>query len=338
MEIRKVQITGGSSYVVSLPKEWATSMRIKKNDPLGLVAQNDGTLLITTKLSGETAHRTKLFRVGRSTNPELFFRCLIAAYITGYTTITVASTGRIPPAVRIAVRDFTRIAIGQEVGEESDASITIKDLLNPVEMPFDSTLQRMYIIVRGMHEDAIIGLKAGNRVLAEDVIARDNDVDRLQWLIARQYRLIMSDGSLAKRMGVSTGTATNYLMISRIIERIGDHAVNIAKNSIPLFCEEPDASLIVDIESASRVALAIYDASIRSLFKKDIVEANGSILAVQTLAVQCEEISHTALRQKTAIAVSVGYIAESIRRLGEYSKDISENVINDLVSEEAEMR
>ncbi len=42
MEIRKVQITGGSSYVVTLPKDWAESLKIKKNDPLGLIVQPDG--------------------------------------------------------------------------------------------------------------------------------------------------------------------------------------------------------------------------------------------------------------------------------------------------------
>ena len=53
MEIRKVQVTGGSSYVITLPKEWVKSMEIQKNDPVGLIAQPDGTLLITPKPSGE---------------------------------------------------------------------------------------------------------------------------------------------------------------------------------------------------------------------------------------------------------------------------------------------
>ena len=30
----------------------------------------------------------------------------------------------------------------------------IRDLLNPVEMPFDKTIRRMHILVRTMHEDA----------------------------------------------------------------------------------------------------------------------------------------------------------------------------------------
>ncbi|MFZ1898459.1 AbrB/MazE/SpoVT family DNA-binding domain-containing protein, partial [Methanoregula sp.] len=37
MELRRVQMTGGSSFVVTLPKDWITEMRIKKNDPVGLI-------------------------------------------------------------------------------------------------------------------------------------------------------------------------------------------------------------------------------------------------------------------------------------------------------------
>jgi hypothetical protein len=38
--------------------------------------------------------------------------------------------------------------------------------------------------------------------------------------------------------------------------------------------------------------------------------------------------------EETKIALAVSYIAESIRRSGEYASDISENVINHLVSKE----
>ena len=49
MEVRKVQKTGGSSYIITLPKEWVNSSNIKKNDALGMIVQTDGTLLITPK-------------------------------------------------------------------------------------------------------------------------------------------------------------------------------------------------------------------------------------------------------------------------------------------------
>jgi hypothetical protein len=40
------------------------------------------------------------------------------------------------------------------------------------------------------------------------------------------------------------------------------------------------------------------------------------------------------LKQDTFVAIRVGYIAESIRRTGEYAGDISETVINLLMENE----
>ena len=170
MEIRKVQITGGSSYIITLPKDWAKSSNIKKNDPLGLIIQPDGTLLVTPKITDERLQKIKEFDVGDINEPTYFFRCLIGAYIAGYTTIKIKSTERMPPFVRMIVGKFTQTTIGQEVVEETDKSITIKDLLDPAEMPFDSTIKRMHTIVKSMYEDVISALKNSDRKVLEDVI------------------------------------------------------------------------------------------------------------------------------------------------------------------------
>ena len=59
MEIRRIQMTGGSSYVLTLPKEWVESLDIKKNDPLGVMVQPDGTLLISKNTSSDQIQRAK---------------------------------------------------------------------------------------------------------------------------------------------------------------------------------------------------------------------------------------------------------------------------------------
>ena len=71
-----------------------------------------------------------------------------------------------------------------------------------------------------------------------------------------------------------------------------------------------------------------------SFFKKDIKASSETIESVTKLESLCEEINALALKQKGVVALSVGYIVESIRRIGEYAEDISENVINHLVGEE----
>lgn len=334
MEIRRVQITGGSSYVITLPKEWVRSLNIKKNDSLGLLIQSDGTLLITPKIVDEQSQSIKVFDVDDKTDQMYLLRQLIGAYIAGYTSIKLKSEYRMPSSVRTSVRKFTEITIGQEVVEETDVYIIIKDLLKPAEMPFDSTIKRMHLIVKSMHEDAISALQTCNRKIAEEILLRDNDVDRLHWLVARQHNIILQNVSLAEKMKIPIGMTSTYFFISRIIERMGDHVVRIAKNVLTLADSDLNKKIGERIQSASNLALDIFNKSIGSFFRKDIRASNKNIESVKKLEVQCGEINKLASKQEGTIAISIGYIVESIRRIGEYAEDISEIAINYIVGVE----
>jgi len=334
MEIRRVQVTGGASFVVTLPKDWAESQKIVKNDPVGLVVQPDGTLLITKQITEDPVQRVKEIDSTAITDPAFLFRILIGAYITGFTVIRITTKVRFPPFVRTVVRDFTQMTIGQEVVEETEAVITIKDLLNPSEMPYDNTLKRMFVIIKTMHEDAVTALETHNRSLAMDVIKRDTDADRLNWLIARQTNMILQNASLSRKMGISPNMATNYYMLSRIIERVGDHAVRIAEHSLPIIDVDFDKKFMNAIRKASALSLEIFDRSIVSFFNADMKEAHRNVEALTALENICGEINNMVLKQDALVALNIAYISESIRRAGEYAGDISETVINLLVDNE----
>ena len=334
MEIRRVQMTGGSSYIVTLPKEWIKTLNIHKNDPIGLFQQSDGTLLISSKMDREQTQRIKEFKVNDEIDNQLLLRKLIGAYIAGYNSIKIQSRGRMPSGVRLTVRNFTQTTIGQEVVEETDNSIVLKDLLNPAEMPFHRTIKRMHIMAKGMYEDTIHGLIKNDKELTEDVLTRDNEIDRLHWLVARQHNIILRNINFAEKMGITTGVATTSFLISRIVERIGDHIIRIAENVIKIIESKIDKDLIEKINEASQLSLNIFNKSIGSFSKRDILDANKNFDMVKKLEKKCEEINTLALKQDPKDSIPIGYIVESIRRIGEYAEDISENVINYLIGEE----
>lgn len=336
MEIRRVQVTGGSSYIITLPKDWIKSWNIQKNDPIGLLTQSNGSLMVTPKIEREEKQRVKEFTIKSGVDHDELFRQLIAAYITGYNTMQVKASGRIPPEARTVIREFIQSTIGQEVIEETEKAITLKDLVNPAEMPFHRTIKRMYIIVRGMLEDSFTSLTDQKQQLAEDIIIRDNEVDRLHWLIARQQNILQRNLSLAEKIGTSPEMATTYYLVSRIIERIGDHATRISKNVLTLLHKDVDEAVVNKISEGGQLSLEIFDKSLGALFRKNIHAANENIDSVENLESLCDEINAIALQQKGDIALSVGYIVDSIRRIGEYAEDISENVINHLVGQETE--
>ena len=48
-DFRKVQVTGGNSFVVSLPKAWVNDIGLRASDPVAVMVQPDSSLLIVPR-------------------------------------------------------------------------------------------------------------------------------------------------------------------------------------------------------------------------------------------------------------------------------------------------
>ncbi|TXT54383.1 MAG: PhoU family transcriptional regulator [Candidatus Thorarchaeota archaeon] len=332
MEIRKVQITGGSSYIISLPKEWIEKRHIEKGDSLGLVPQQDGSLLITDRLGVEEEHATKEINLDDIKNARHLFRVLLACYIMGYSRIIIRSTEDIETSFHNCVIEFTQGVIGPEIIEETSQHIIIKDLLNPAEMPMDKTARRMLVLVQNMMRNTLESIENGDLATAETVIGKDAYINRLHWLVSRQLNMMMRDLGIARKMNVTQQEAIFYYMITRFIERIGDHMVMVARNSMVLIEAGVHDELQPAINTAMGYAMGLVEKSIEAWFKKDLKLAQEILDSFYELVGVCEEISSIKLDCKDVDpSVAQGYIAESIRRMGAYASDISELVIDYIV-------
>jgi len=328
IETRKVQKTGGSTYIVSLPREWIDKHGIQVKDTVGILSQPDGNLLITPYISSEKLVREKKFDVDEIKNSDFLFRLLVGAYIMGYNIIEVKSSKKIESPIRDTVRDFRKITIGTEIMEETDNNIIIKDLLDPKEMPFEKTIRRMYILANGMHEDALKALETGDKRLAEKVIESDDEIDRLNWLVERQAHIVLQDIILCQKLDITLEDASNYKFISRFLERIADHAVKIARNVLLIDYQKIDKGLYKNIMNASKISLDLLNMSLDAWLQNDLNLANENIESIEKLAKVCNTIK---INPNSEYLVEIGFIIESIRRTGEYSSDISEIIINNLI-------
>ena len=328
IEARKVQKTGGSSFIISLPKEWINRHEIKAKDTIGILSQPDGNLLITPYMSSEKNIKEKVFDAEKIKDPDFLFRLLIGAYIMGYNVIKVISSRKFDSDIKHTVRVFSKITIGTEIEEESENYIKIKDLVDPTEIPFEKTIKRMYILANGMHEDALKALETGDKALAKKVIESDDDIDRLNWLVERQAHIVLRDIILCQKLDITLDDASNYKFISRFLERIGDHAVKIAKNVILIDYQKIDKELYNNIMKASEISLELLNMSLDAWLQKDLNLANENIESIKKLTNACNAIK---ISPNSEYLVEIGFIIESIRRTGEYSSDISEIIINNLI-------
>ena len=332
MDIRKVQMTGGSSFIVTLPKDWAETVGLKKNDPLRLSPQSDGSIIITTASSENTSeYITKEVNVDGLTDPDLIFRMLVGAYMSGFSLIEVTSSSRLSNTVLDVVNKMTQVAIGLEIIEEYDDRIILKDLVDPSEMKMGKSVERMKVLVRNMLTDVVSALSNDDISFVDDVPTRDGDVNRLAWLITRQTNMFQRDIGLLKKIGLDHSDITSNYTISRIIERIGDHAVLISENSRKIVGNDAFADLREEASRLCNESISIFVKSLGTLNSEDPQVASDCVRDCAELNDMIKRLNRHALGNEYDAALSVNLMSSSMRRICEYSMDIAELAINSIM-------
>jgi phosphate uptake regulator len=327
-ELRRVQKTGTSTLTVSLPKEWADSSNLKAGDQVSMAIQPDGTIILDTNTDKRREVLTKEIWTNGEESAEHLTRKLIGAYLVGYNVIAVRSKERMEPSTKGAVREFSRLAIGPEIVEETANSVIMHDLSDPVELPLEKCIRRMHLIVRSMHADAVEALRLEDRGLAEDVIDRDTDVDRLYWMAMKQNNLVARDRKMGERMGIDIFGSNDLMLVARGIERIGDHAVRIARNALISAEDEEKLEGADQLKSLSAEAMSVLEKGMEALFRKDIDKANAVIDEGGRVVRKCEKVGQGLHAQSSRDAIITNMVLDSIIRSTMYGVDIAEIAIN----------
>jgi len=330
-ESRKVQKTGGSTFIVSLPKPWIREKEIEAGDSLILAPQDDGSIVVSSEREYEKKANVKELDIHEE-EPASLTRSLIGIYMAGFLKIELKDKSGIKPELRNAIMNFTRMVIGPEIIEESETRIILKDLIDPSEFSQRKGLRRMYLIVKKMHEDAIEAFRNKDKVLAREIMERDSDADRLYWMITKHYNMLMSNPRLLESLKISRNRSLSYMLVSRAMERIGDHAARVAENTLNL-SEGFDGKLKEQIIEKSELAIEILEKSVESFFKEDLKGSNRAIDMRKRLEELNEELMKDVKEEQKEYVPPLSYIIESISRTGSYATDISEISINYIMSE-----
>ena len=321
-----MQITGGSTYIISLPKKWVEKVGIKNGDSLVLLPQSDGTLLINPKFGKEQERPKKMIDIDFEES-EKMVRKFIGAYLAGFNIIEFKAKNRLSPEIRQKIRELTHNVIGPEIIDELMDSVTVRDLLDSSDFSLKKGVRRMHLIAREMHKDAIIALNEGDENLAKDVESRDDEVDRLYWMIAKQYNLILKDIFFADKMEIVPIEALSYLLVARAIERIADHAKKLASNIENL---HDGSTIIPKITNASDKIIKVLDSAMNAFYGNRFEDANDTVNKAKEMASLIQELMEgiTDLKGSAIETISLAYIIDSLERTRSYALDIAEIAIN----------
>ena len=148
--VRKIQFTGKSTYMLSLPKRWIHEINLKAGDPVTIIRKSDQTLSIIPNIVERNMDSSKevIASMLREESSSSLKRKVISMYLAGYNTINLRSnTKAINPSQRDAVREVVRRNLmGTEIIADASDIITIQILLNIPVLSINAAIERMFLI------------------------------------------------------------------------------------------------------------------------------------------------------------------------------------------------
>jgi len=167
LEIRRVQVTGGNSFVVSLPKSWVKDIGLKAKDSVLVLPQADMSLLIVPKRELAEAEKSEAtIEITQEMDKDAALRLFISYHLAGYDIVRLRSP-KYDPGLRSYMREaIRRKLVGIEIIEENPNGMTTQCLSGYADLPLKKALERMSIVVSGMVKDAVAALRAGDDGLA----------------------------------------------------------------------------------------------------------------------------------------------------------------------------
>jgi len=316
MHRRKIQLIAGTTYSISLPKEWVRENKLKEKDEVLIYEKSDRSLvLLSERMEKKDIGEVKI-DVDEYPGMDLA-QILFPLYYMGVEKIILVSKKEIPKAVKSNVRKTLQYMSGTEMTYEDKKKIEIQVLLDKSRINVHQILYRINLII-----DASIQNLLGKLDISEIRINED-EVDRLYQLIAKIIPLSLKDTDVLHSSKINSEVLiTSYLLIAKKLENIQDNVHKLAeymkKNKIKLK-EEGKILEILREEIDRSVKYPLKER--RELFKKDtelLEKVNENLFKIKDVRIMnfIENISRY-----------VRDIEEEMGNMAFYKKMIRENLL-----------
>ncbi len=201
---------------------------------------------------------------------------------------------------------------------------------------FDNELEKltervvkMSHLVEEQVSNAVLALNNYDIELAKHVIENDNKVDKLDVKIDKLCQKIFA---LQQPVATDLRYIISSLKINNDLERIGDHAVNIAKR-IDALCDYTDFSKEFGVDKVANQAVMLYKDVDQLIKTHNLILATDIFQNANLIKESCHKISDKIIeemmlqKEVIVVATNIMIIVNLIERIASYSTNVAESII-----------
>ena len=218
---RKAIEMGEGTILVSLPKSWVKKNGIKKGDTLAVEELSGRKLIIHPYEGGQEAPKEVTVDYPGDDISQIS-NDVTGAYLLGYEVIRIVGSKVITREDRAVIKEVIGRLVGLEIMDEDSKRISMQFLLEPTAIVPEKVVRRMSGLLDGMLKDMAEALSKGDPKLLALVGERDDEVDRLYFLLVRATRAAIVRPDVAEGYGLSPVDLLDYRVLASFLESVGD--------------------------------------------------------------------------------------------------------------------
>lgn len=225
---RKVLEMGGGTYLVSIPKDWARRNGVTKGSTLA-VEELSGTKLMVRPIEHRGEEQKTLVVDFDAGELSQVLNDITGAYLLGYDAVRVESKKVIPREERASIKSTIGRLVGLEIMDEDSKRMSVQFLMEPTAIVPDKIVRRISGLLDGMLKDTSEALGKGDSKLLAMVGERDDEVDRLYFLLVRATRAAVVRPEVAEGYGLTPVDLLDYRVLASFLESAGDAVTELSR-------------------------------------------------------------------------------------------------------------
>ena len=332
---RKIQVVGGSTITVSLPRRWIKKYNIGRNaDQNGEISMRyrpDGSLMLfPSNQQISLTRRISSHRFGKDVKVNEIKRTIIADFIAGVDIINMRLKEPLELKDMGILQEFVvRSLIGFEIiNEEKKIKITnmtqspiyeVNRLLELIKVKSTRMVSRCYMWMNNPSID-----KAS---LISSLENGETELDRLSYHMMRTLQLCILDYWMAEQVNLQLSEVLHWSAVNRSAESATDVALSVARVSTSFESATDEEKLILEELSDLGDTLSDqYTRALNAFIKSDYKESHKIL----------NNLELTSITEQRAWPVIVGstnnpdlvVIARNLDKIGVYIRKIAEATID----------
>lgn len=325
LEVRKVQSTKLGTFLVTIPKDWVSRMGLTKGGHVSL--ELEGTDVVVSPVNKRPSTLSRPLDIDKVKDRKMLELSIGSSYIQGHDITEIVSKDKILPEQKRWIREAVDNLVGVEVAEEYSNRVVLQNLVDPRMFDLDQTMKKFSDSSVAVLRDAVSGLSAGDKVLAQDAFERGYQSTKLYKLLLRLSLQFLRDRKLRDQMKVyAVDDIVMRMLAIKDLGRSAYYSYRTAQHATEIE-DIVDSSAIRAVKKMAATTASMQEQAFAGFIKQDVSTASSVIDQMDEVRKLYQDLHGLSTRGGAVSSLPFRMIVRDIRGIAGYAVALADDAV-----------